>query len=115
MAHLRQIGGGGQLQYYLNGRKRIKHFPKGVPKAVVEAERKRVNQAPPRREDESCSLGARRRRKASQQQAGRACVVFGRRVLMKRNAAREHELHHEQNFSKLATHERSFEVRRLGA
>ena len=42
MAHLRQVGGGYQLQYYLNGHKRVKHFPKGVTKAVVEAERKRI-------------------------------------------------------------------------
>lgn len=42
MAHLRKVGSGFQLQYYLNGRKRVKHFPKGVPKAVVEAERKRI-------------------------------------------------------------------------
>lgn len=42
MAHLRQVGGGYQLQYYLNGHKRVKHFPKGITKAVVEAERKRI-------------------------------------------------------------------------
>ncbi len=42
MAHLRQVGRGYQLQYYLNGRKRVKQFPKGTPKTLVEAECKRI-------------------------------------------------------------------------
>ena len=42
MAHLRKVGHGYQLQYYLNGRKLVKHFPKGITKAVVEAECKRI-------------------------------------------------------------------------
>lgn len=42
MAHLRKVGSGWQLQYYLNGRRLVKQFPKEVPKAVVEAERKRI-------------------------------------------------------------------------
>ncbi len=42
MAHLRKVGSAFQLQFYLNGRKLVKHFPKGVPKAVVEAECKRI-------------------------------------------------------------------------
>lgn len=42
MPHLRKVGNSFSLQYYLNGRKRVKHFPKGTPKAVVEAECKRI-------------------------------------------------------------------------
>lgn len=42
MAPLRKVGNAFQLQFYLNGHKRVKHFPKGVPKAIVETERKRI-------------------------------------------------------------------------
>ncbi len=42
MAHLRKVGSGWQLQYYITGRRLVKQFPKEVPKAVVEAERKRI-------------------------------------------------------------------------
>ncbi|MCG3155087.1 MAG: Tyrosine recombinase XerC [bacterium] len=42
MAHLRKVGSGYQLQYYLNGRKRVKQFSKGTPLAVVTAEKKRI-------------------------------------------------------------------------
>ena len=45
MAHLRQVGRGYQLQYYLNGRKRVKQFPPGMPKSLVEAERKHIERA----------------------------------------------------------------------
>ena len=38
MAHLRKVGLGYQAQYYLNGRKRTKYFPKHTPLAVVKAE-----------------------------------------------------------------------------
>jgi integrase len=42
MAHLRQIGRGYQLQFYLNGRKHVKQFSPATPKSVVIAEKKRI-------------------------------------------------------------------------
>ena len=42
MAHLRKVGLGYQAQYYLNGRKRTKYFPKHTPQAAVVAEFKRL-------------------------------------------------------------------------
>lgn len=42
MAHLRKVGSGHQLQYYLNGQKRVRQFPKGTPVSVVIAEKKRI-------------------------------------------------------------------------
>ena len=45
MAHLRQTGGGFQLQFYLNGRRKVKQFSPGTPKSVALAEQKRVESA----------------------------------------------------------------------
>ena len=39
MAHLRPVGNGWQMQFYLNGRRRTKQFPPGTPNAVAEAEK----------------------------------------------------------------------------
>ena len=42
MAHLPKVGGGFQIQYYLNHRKRTCQFPKNTPEAVLNAEFKRL-------------------------------------------------------------------------
>ena len=42
MAHLRKVGGGYQIQYYLNHKKRTRQFPKNTPEALVKAEFKRL-------------------------------------------------------------------------
>jgi len=42
MAHLRKVGSGFQIQYYLNGRKHYKSLSKNTPDAVAKAELKRL-------------------------------------------------------------------------
>ena len=42
MAHMRKIGKGYQIQYYLNHKKRTRQFPKNTPEAVAKAEFKRL-------------------------------------------------------------------------
>ena len=42
MAYLRKNKNSFQLQYYLDGRKKYKQYPPGTPKAVVLAEKKRI-------------------------------------------------------------------------
>ena len=45
MAHLRQVGNGWQIQYYLNNRRRTKQYPPGTPKTLVMAEKKKLEHA----------------------------------------------------------------------
>jgi hypothetical protein len=42
MAYLRKMGSGFQIQYYLNGKRRIKYLPAGTPKAIANSEKKRI-------------------------------------------------------------------------
>ena len=42
MAYLRKIKNTYQLQFYINGKMRWKHFSPNTPKSVVMAEKKRI-------------------------------------------------------------------------
>jgi integrase/recombinase XerD len=42
MASLRKIGQAYQLQFYLDGKRRYKYFPRGTPKSIALAEKKRL-------------------------------------------------------------------------
>jgi len=42
MASLRKLGSAYQLQFYLDGKRRFMYFPKGTPKSIAVAERKRI-------------------------------------------------------------------------
>ncbi len=42
MAHLRKVKNTWQLQFYLDGRKRYKHYSPGTPKSIIVAEKKRI-------------------------------------------------------------------------
>jgi len=42
MAYLRKIKNTWQLQFYLDGRKRYKHYTPGTPKSIIIAEKKRI-------------------------------------------------------------------------
>lgn len=42
MASMRKLGTAYQLQFYLDGKRHFKYFPKGIPKSVAMAEKKRI-------------------------------------------------------------------------